>query len=37
MIQQAGFMQRLYSPQLADYPNELKNPKVLGRVATFIS
>jgi ABC-type Fe3+ transport system substrate-binding protein len=27
MIQQAGFMQRFYSPQLAEYPNELKDPK----------
>ncbi|MGZ8436755.1 MAG: hypothetical protein ACXW6T_22080, partial [Candidatus Binatia bacterium] len=27
MIQQAGFMQRFSSPQLAEYPPELKDPK----------
>lgn len=27
MIQEAGFMQRFYSPQLSEYPPELKDPK----------
>jgi hypothetical protein len=37
MIQQAGFMQRFYSPPLAEYPAELKDLKGFGRAATFIS
>jgi ABC-type Fe3+ transport system substrate-binding protein len=27
LVQQAGFMQRFYSPELAAYPTELKDPK----------
>jgi iron(III) transport system substrate-binding protein len=27
MVQRAGYMQRFYSPHLAEYPNELKDPK----------
>jgi iron(III) transport system substrate-binding protein len=27
MVQRAGYMQRFYSPYLAEYPNELKDPK----------
>ena len=37
MIQQAGFMQRFFSPQLAEYPRNSKIPKAFGRAATFIS
>jgi iron(III) transport system substrate-binding protein len=37
MVQRAGYMQRFYSPHLAEYPPELKDSKGFWAAPTFIS
>ena len=37
MVKQAGFMQRFYSPHLAEYSTSSKTPKAFGGALTFIS